>query len=375
MAFAGLGSSDHPDPTRAARAAFRAARKRAGADRSDLVLGFATRGYEPGALLDTLRGLAGDAPVVGCSGSAVTCRAERVGLRHGLALATLASDDVQFTAALAPTNDPVAAAHEIASGIAGERPIGMWVFAARPDFDVATFGDAFARAVGEDVAMFGGVAADADSAGDGFVFARSLASPRGVAVVLLMGAAHMAVRATSALAAVGPEHTVTRTDGRSILELDARPVLSVITEYIGWDALRAGRLPLACLPVGGTDHDAFPLWYAGLAGGGVLAPVGVERGTRLQFAIASREQLIAGARNLAAELGAEIGGATPKLVLSSQGATAVRIPDAERERVALVRGVVGDDPPWIGFQGFGEIAPAVGRNRLWFDSLAVAVVC
>ncbi|MBS2013279.1 MAG: FIST C-terminal domain-containing protein [Deltaproteobacteria bacterium] len=255
------------------------------------------------------------------------------------------------------------------------------------EVDGAEFVRGLNSALDQSIALFGGLA------GDGTRFKRTwvLAGPSiksGLVAAVGFYGEHVVITQSTRYGwnKVGPERTVTRSDGRVIYELDGKPALDVYEEAIAAANKGSGggvmpiMLPLA---VRATARHEKSLVRSVM---GVEAQkrclrlaVDIPQGYLVQPLVGEQAALVSASKDaaVAAKEGASVAGSdTFVFAVSHAGRRAVLGAKAGDEIAAAVGALAGDSKTHsVGFYGYGEIAAsAPGHSDLHNQSISVTLV-
>jgi hypothetical protein len=209
-----------------------------------------------------------------------------------------------------------------------------------------------------------------------------------VAWALLSGEAHIAWAVNHGCVSVGVEHKVTRSERNLIYEIDGRPILEVLKDYLTDDEIEDAAKVSNTLPLGleapgymqdrdeyiiratvaiGKDDATGSLDYIGI-------PTEVSEGTSVWVARRDYEKLTKGVERAAEEIKAQLREEPARLVFqfdcTARGKAFLR--EHQKQRLLeTLRGRIGPDVPWLGFYTYGEIAP-VGEHNC-FHNLTVVL--
>jgi hypothetical protein len=379
MLHAGVGRSHHRDAQVAAREAVAEARRRSGIEAPDLVLVFATIGYDQATIVRAVREATGHAPLAGCSAEGTIAGDEADESSFALVVGLLASDDLDFATAIASglKADATACGRRIAEQLrphVRDDSAAVLLFADGLTFNFDRFvaGLAGLAPDGRTIPILGG------TAGDNFAFARTYqycgdeVLSDGAVAVLVSGPVRIATAVNHGSSPIGGERVITRCEGNVIYEIDGKPALDVLREYDDVDdwpktAASFGVGFRAPASLAGQEYVIRFMPSRDVAVGSVTIATEVTPGTRVWMTRRDPERIAAGVRRIGASIRDQLGGEKPALVLhvdcSGRGALVLR----EQQRDALLkelRGVVGDEgTPWIGLYSYGEIGPVGGVNH------------
>jgi hypothetical protein len=390
MTKVGVGTSNHRSAPHAGREAAEAAMAQAGLTSCDFAMMFATVGYPQAELLGSVRAVAGKVPLVGCSGIGVIAQNFCDESNHSVGVLVWKSDEMRF-------RNVHASGLKANSRAAGEtigRALGEVPGDARALFvmaDVALNFDHFREGfestvkVRAPLPMIGGTAADDWKLNQTFQYFDGEVSSDGVSAALLSGAGSVAVEVNHGCTPIGHERTITRCQGNVIHEIDGKPAIKVLEEYLGEEEIKNFYIKsVAYLCLGfkapkamAESYDEYIIRfipYKDDATGSVTIQTSVEPGTKVWMTRRDVEKMNQGVEHLGAKLRARLAGARPKAVLHFDCASRGRLMFAEDEKKQLVtrmQELVGRDVPWLGFYTSGEIAPVEGRN--YFHNFTAAL--
>ena len=165
----------------------------------------------------------------------------------------------------------------------------------------------------------------------------------------------------------GAKHTITKSKGNVLYEMDGKPALTVYKEYIGD---KASDLPSSAL--------LFPLKLEDATQSDVVRTIlGVNEadqsmtfagdmpeGVVVEFMKATLEKLVSGAASAASLSMRNIGLVAPELaILVSCVGRRLVFGDRASEEVVAVRNALGDQAAVTGFYSYGELCPGADGKR------------
>src|ERR687893_50676 len=210
----------------------------------------------------------------------------------------------------------------------------------------------------------------------------------GVSYALLSGKAQASWSISHSLIPIGGERKVTRSHGNVIYEIDGKPALEVLGEYLPEDARADERdwmryaISLAlCFRAPNYMKDeeyvVRGVPQPNLSDGSVTVQSEVKEGTSVWFSSRDKEKLATGLDRMAVQIKEQLGGEKPKLVFQFECATRGKMMFRDREKLQLLkrfRQSVGPDVPWAGFYTIGEIGPVEEHNlRHLYTSVVLAL--
>jgi hypothetical protein len=398
---AGVGYSENANSREAGLEAARAALAEAGAASCDLVLLFATDKHDPVVLRDAVRSVVGPtARIVGGSAMGVITR-DRLGYEgQQVGVAVISSDAVQVDIFAAPG----LADDEYAVGCALGAQLRSATFEGEPNllllYDIvkrqmseglslnmatpllAGLGDALGewpRTAG--VGMMGSLQWN-----PGFQWVDDRIEHHNALAVVFHGGVRMDTCIMHGCRPSSGYHTITKSDGNVVLELDGEPMRDVIARLTGGDESDWKDYPLF-VTLGINNGDKFGEYREGDYAVRLCMDVDRERGGLVFFG----DDLVTGTvvqlmrRSIdfdyigkrAEELIARLGGRQPFLALYIDCAgRAAAVAGTEREEAEEVQRVIGARMPLLGWYGGCEIAKAgpVMQSHNWTGVLSILSV-
>jgi hypothetical protein len=377
---AGVGISHHRNPTMAGKEAVAHALAAAGIDHAEFVFLFATVGYPQVPLLAAVREATGHVPLCGCSSEGIITQDTHDETNFSVAVMVIRSDELRFI-------------NGIVSGDGGFEHIGQRIAdAAQPqahDDAIAlfVFPDALTWNFDRFIAGFeqnlqgqtrlsimGGLAADNWAMRQTYQYCDDQILSDGTAWVLLAGNARMASAVTHGCIPIGAQRIITRSEGNVIYEIDHRPALEIVKEYLtdqemqNW-AMTVSNLCLAFkAPSYMEGYDDYIIRYMPTKDdqiGSVTIPTEVSAGTQVWFSRRNYDKISSGVEVMGQHLHEQLGGSKPLMVFQFDCAGRGKYIFREEQKHELLHGLqqhVGTDVPWLGFCTYGEIGPVAGRN-------------
>ena len=206
----------------------------------------------------------------------------------------------------------------------------------------------------------------------------------GVAYALLSGEVLPASTIGVGYIPIGGERTVTRSKGNVIYEIDGKPALEVLQEYLPDLALAEdwGRY----VPTFGLSFRA-PSYMkdeeyilrginsVNTVDGSVSLQTEVQEGSSVWFSSRDKEKITTGLDRMAEQIKQDLGGAQPKLVFHFDCCSRGKVMLRDQEKLQLLRRFrqsVGREVPWAGFYTYGEVGP-VGKHNCYHTYTAVVL--
>jgi hypothetical protein len=378
---AGVGMSHHHSPSIAGLEAADQALENAGLEKPDFVFMFATVGYDQRSLLQAVREATGGAPLCGCSGDGTIDGDDANESDFSVVVMVIASDELRWHNGLATglgADSRVVGrlvAQSLSSDLSADA-VGLIVF---PDGTTANVDYFFAGLEGNlsserFLPIWGGCSADNLTLSQTYQYCDDEVVSDGVAYALLSGEAQPAWAIGNSYIPIGGERTVTRSQGNVIYEIDGKPALEVLQDYLPdraladhWDRyiLTFGLCFKAPSYMKDQEYVLRAVMSVNKADGSITVQTEISEGTSVWFSSRDKETVAAGLDRVAAQIKQELGGDQPKLVLHFDCVARGKIMFRDQEKVHLLRRFrqsLGPDAPWAGFYTYGEIGPVSNHN-------------
>jgi hypothetical protein len=394
---AGVGMSRHHNPNLAGREAAEQALKNADILKPDFVFMFASIGYDQHSLLGAVHQTTGGAPLSGCSAEGTINGDDADESNFSVLVTAISSDELQWTNGLARGLE--ADAHAVGQQVAknlqtslSPDTIGLFVF---PDGRTYNLGDFFAG-LEENLSserllpLWGGGAGNNSIWGEPtYQYCDDEVVSDGVSYALLSGRARASWAISHSLVPIGGERIVTRCQGNVIYEIDRKPAVEVLKEYLPEDALTDERdwiryaVSLAlCFKAPSYMKDEEYIVRGvpqlNLTDGSITVQTEVSEGTSVWFSSRDKKKLATGLDRMAGQIKHQLGDAQPKLVFQFECLTRGKMMLREQEKLQLLRQIrqsVDPDVPWAGFYTVGgEICPVEEHNGNYLFTSVVLVL-
>jgi hypothetical protein len=393
---AGVGMSRHHNPNVAGRDAAEQALNMAGIVKPDFVFMFASIGYDQRSLVHAVRETTGGASLSGCSAEGTIDGENADETNFSVVVTVISSDELRWTNGLGKglSADSRAAGKRVAQDLLphlSTDTIGLFVF---PDGLIDYLDDFFAGLEGDlpserFLPLWGG------GAGNNF----NLEEPTyhdcddevvsgGVSYALLSGKAEASWAISHGMVPIGGERKVTRSQGNVIYEIDGKPAIEVLKEFLPEHALIEDRdwipyaISLALIfeaPSYMKDEEYVVRGVPAvrMADGSISVQTEVQDGTSVWFSSRDKEKISTRFDQMAQQIKEQLGGEKPKLVFQFECLTRGKLLFREQEKQELLRQFrqsVDPDVPWAGFYTIGEIGPVEKHNdRHLYTSFVLAL--
>jgi hypothetical protein len=389
---AGVGMSRHHNPNVAGREAAEQALENAGVSKPDFVFMFASIGYDQHSLLRTVRQTTGGAPLTGCSAEGTTNGEDADESNFSVVVTAISSEELRWHNGIARglvEDDTRAVGQRVAKDLLphlSADTLGLFVFPdERLDFGASrgNLENFFAGLEGNlpterFLPMWGGGAyADDYLASPPHQYCDDEVISGGVSYALLSGEAQASWAISHTVIPIGGERIVTRSKGNIIYEIDGKPAVEVLKEYLPEHALADDRdwMPYAvslalCFKAPSYMKDeeyvVRGVPAVKMADGSIIVQTEVSEGTSIWFSSRDKEKLATGLDRMAAQIKEQLGDENPKLVLQFECATRGKEMLREQEKLQFLRHFrrsVDPDVPWAGYYCAGEIGPVEEHNN------------
>jgi len=389
---AGVGMSRHHNPNLAGREAAQQALKKAGVAKADIVIMFASIGYDQRSLLGVVREATGGAPLTGCSAEGTINGEDADESSFSVVVTVISSEELRWHNGIARglvEDDTRAVGKRVAKELLphlSNDTIGLFVFPdGRVDFGVSRDNlDNFFGGLEENLPserflpIWGGGANKTGGWREPpHQYCDDEVISGGLSYALLSGKAQPSWAISYSVIPIGGERVVTRSKGNVIHEIDGKPAVEVLKEYLPEHALTddrnwmdyANSLALCFRAPSYMKDEEYVVRgvpAVKLADGSIVVQTVVQEGTSIWFSSRDKQKVATGLDRMAAEIKEQLDGDQPKLVLQFECATRGKDMFREQEKLQFLRQFrrsVDPDVPWAGFYCAGEIGPVEERNN------------
>ena len=228
--------------------------------------------------------------------------------------------------------------------------------------------DALGAALGPDVLVCGGLAADQMRFSATYQFCNGQVYTDAIPILLAAGPLHVATGVASGWEPIGEEHRLTNVDGLVISGIDGEPPRDVWKHFFGVDNHPGAPNFFAVYPDedGRRETDEYYLCSPSRFqdDGSMVTMTPSTPGARIRFTSATRDQLLAGAASSAEKARASYPGGEPEaaLVFSCASRPALLGTRVGGEAGRLQE-QIGAALPAVGFYTYGEICPLPSSSK------------
>jgi hypothetical protein len=342
--------------------------------------------------LGVVRESTGGAPLSGCSAEGTINGDDADESNFSVVVAAISSEELRWHHGIASgllEDDSRAVGKRIAQDLLPHMSadtLGLFVFPdGRLDFGVArdNLDNFFAGLEGKlpsdrFLPLWGGGANYSDNpGGQAYQYCDDEVISGGVSYALLSGKARAGWAISHACIPIGGERIVTRSEGSVIHEIDGKPAVEVLKEYLPEGALTDDRdwMPYAvslalCFKAPSYMKDeeyvVRGVPTVRMADGSIAVQTEVQEGTSIWFSSRDKDKLATGLDRMAAQIKDQLGGEQPKLVFQFECATRGKMMFRDQEKLQLLkrfRQSLDPDAPWAGYYCAGEIGPVEEHNN------------
>jgi hypothetical protein len=353
---------------------------------------FSLIGHNQKILLQSVREATGYAPLCGCSGEGIISHGVASETNYGVALMCIASDELKFKSMLSTDIEinSLGAGRDIAGMVnaqTGDDAIALFLF---PDvmvnFDklMAGFEDSLVQ--DRMLPVLGGLSAD------NFIFKRTYqycdgtVVSNGVSGALMSGKGRIAWGVNHGCVPIGNERIVTRSEQNHIYEIDGKPVLSILKEYLDEGVIDNWAKALIHLSIGlkapahMAEYDDYLIRFMPARDdekGCILLSAEIPEGSSIWITRRDQDLVAQGVDKISCRIKEQLGEHHPKLILHFDCAGRGKVLFREPRKLSVLDALqqaLGRDVPWLGFYTYGEICPVGGHNCYHNYTAVVAAV-
>ncbi|MFQ6083838.1 MAG: FIST signal transduction protein [Candidatus Aminicenantia bacterium] len=385
----GVGVSNVKNSYQAANEAAQKALKEMKGEHPDFVLVFSTDRFDQKKMIEGIRAITGEAPLVGCCGAGLI---SKDGLStDSIAVLALKSDVLQVKTAMVNniSQNPRLAGEEVAKKIMDKEPVSGYKYPPTllmlPDgltCNVCELVRGVYEKLGPPYQLVGGGAGDNVKFIKTHQFIDSEVYNDAISVALITSEVPIGIGVGHGWSPVGRPLVVTKSEGKIIREIEGRPAFEAYLDYFG-DV--TPKLNAENFPEFGMRH---PLGLPDVTGGYTIRdPLKVEKdgsiicvaevpeNSAVRIMKGDNESVIRAAKESAQKAVNSLGKRKPAIAIVFDCVSRLLLlgKDAQRE-LDTIRSVIGRDVPLIGFFTFGEIASANGGPPVFHNKTVVVCV-
>ncbi len=385
----GIGVSNKLDSFLAGKeAAFSSFRQLSG--NCNLFLVFSSTIFDQKEMLRGIKSVSQNSPIIGCSSPA---QISTQGLtKDSVTVVTFRSDTIKFTMGVGEriSQNPRAAGQKAAREALKSGPAQRQLFIIFPDGLTGNISEVIRGAqevLGTSFPIVGGSAGDELRFQNSFQYFNNSLYQDSVPGILIGGDIKFAITVKHSWFPIGKPHKVTKSKQNIIKELDHRPAIEIYGDYFEKTLDEFGNGELARIsvlyPLGVTlkSEDRYLIRAPIKVGeyGALVLPGDVTEGAEVQLMIGDKSIVLESAKEAAQDALKKI--KSPfniRLVLIFSSAARLKLlgRDAKQE-IDIIRNVLGNNLPIIGFYTYGEEVPLLAeayKGQSLFQSHTIMVV-
>jgi hypothetical protein len=394
---AGVGMSRHHNPNVAGREAADQALEKAGVSKADFVFMFASINYDQPSLVRAVREITGGVPLAGCSAEGTINGDDADESGFSVVVTAISSDDLHWSNGIETglEDDPRAVGQRVAQKLLphlSADTIGLFVFPDGLIDYLAPFFVGLEENLPSDqfLPMWGGGAGNNNfNVGEPtYQYCDDEVISGGVSYALLSGNARAGWAISHGLVPIGSARTVTRSQENVIFEIDGKPAIEVLKEYLPEGALAEDRdwmryavsLALTTKAPNYMKDEEYVVRgvpAVRMADGSIIVQTEVPEGTSVWFSSRDKEKITSGFDRMSQQIKEQLGGERPNLVFQFECLTRGKFLFREQEKLQVLKRLrqsVGPEVPWAGFYTSGEIGPVEEHNlRHLYTSVVLAL--
>jgi hypothetical protein len=205
--------------------------------------------------------------------------------------------------------------------------------------------------------------------------------------VLISGSGRIVHAIEHGCVAIGAERKITKAVDNVIWEIDGKPALDVMREYVDVETEEKWKKAIVSLAIGlrapgraGSSTDEYLIRFIPLKNDAekwIMTQTAIAEGTSIWMTNRDYEKISEGIERVAKHMHASLEGATPSVIFKFDctGRGHVTLRDEDRLRLAdRLHKQVCATAPWIGFYCYGEIAPFHGTNSFHNYTVVLAAL-
>ncbi len=391
MIKAGVGRSNNISAVEAGEEACQKAIGEAGG-KADLIIVFSSVAYEQKEVIDGVKSVSKEIPLVGCSDAGEITTLGPTS--RSVAVMALQAPNMEF--AIGVGNGADKNSYEAGKEVAQEakkkakKPFSLFLMFLD---GLAENGAAAVRGaqsiLGENFPIMGG------SAGDDFLFKKTYQYyndqilTNSVVGVGLSGDFTFGVGVRHGWEPIGLPMKATKSQGGKLIEIDNRPALSIYEDYFGKKAEDLTKEPIARIaytyPLGLSVQASPELLLRDVIianeKGEITCAAEIPEGSEIRLMMGDSEKAITAAKEAAQNALSQLKEASPKAIFVFNCIARHKLLGLKVDKeIIAIQNVLGKDIPLIGFYTYGELAPLGGtlgsacRSAFHNETMALLVL-
>lgn len=364
---AGTGFSQNADSTKAGVEACKKAM--AQVVDPELIIVFSSVKHDQEKMLVGVREVSGKTPLIGCSDAGeIITQGPR---EKGVAVMAIKSDNIDFVTASGGmiNNKPIEAGKKLAQEVKDKAAGNLKCLMILSDVLTGNGAD-IVRGIqdefSDEVLLFGG------AAGDDFLFKKTFSYldnkvlPSSLVGVGFTGDFSIGIGVRHGWEPIGLPMKITKSEGAVLKEVDNKPAIRIYEDYFGKKAEEIKKEPLARMaityPLGMKIEvsDEFlvrdPITVDDK--GAITCAAEVPEGAEVNLMIGSKEEAVKAAEKAAITAKEQLKGKTPAAIIVFNCIARNKLFGRQADKeIEVIKSILGENVPLIGFYTYGEIAP------------------
>jgi hypothetical protein len=336
-------------------------------------------GYPQSLLLEEIKKEVGDVPMVGCSGAGIIAPDITDESPHCLAVLVMADPRIRLdTTGYPDLKDSLIAGRAIGENLSRyirDDTRCVLLFPCGLNVIIDDLVPEMEMHLGRKLPILGGLAADNLVREKTYQYHDWKIYEGGVSAAIISGDFDLFTDVSHGCVPIGLEMEVTKAKGNRLYEIDNRPVIDVLAEFVGNGIISDfGRVTLHfCIgqladPDINESYDQYIIRYIAKyypEDNSISLPVKMRMGDKIWITRRDRDKMFSACQKSILKLKNDLGDKNPFLVLDFNCVARGKIVLADDERIALLRSFQGNlapESPWIGFLSYGELCPVRQKN-------------
>ncbi len=348
---------------------------------------FSSASYDQQHLLEGIRTVAMDVPLIGCTTDGEISSA---GLTdESVVILALASHDVRFHTAYVPflSQDSFIAGRRIGEAFQNRDCQYLQIFSDGLTGNAVRIIEGIQSVLGKNIIISGGTSGDGGRFLRTFQYLDDQVLTDSIVAVGFCGNFAVGTGIGCGWFPVGTAKQVTRSEGNTLYELDGQPALQVYEKFLDRFASQLPAVgveyPLGILGTSGDDEDHGYFLCRATMGvdretGSIRFAGDIPQGAMVKMTMGNENDVVDAARKAAGKALASLKQTSGKIqakaiFVYSCMARKIVLGSRTGEEIAVIRKIVGDDVPIIGFYTYGEYAPSGKQNQSHFHNETVTL--
>lgn len=339
------------------------------------LLVFASSRYDQNEVAKTIKDLIGDVPFVGASTAGEISNAGPA-QANSIVLMGFVSDKIKCYAGMVSdaNSDSETKGADLANILQSQSEADIkWITMHADGLKVNP--SAILRGIKKtlpEVLITGGSAGDDGTFKETYQYCNGLVASNAVSALAFSGPIKVSIAVRHGWSPISGFHTVTKSEGSVVYEIDGKPAFDLYREYIGEEANQLkeealGKVALS-YPMGIVDEESHEMllrapFIAG-ADGSITFGGEVPEGSQVQLTIGTKEQAVAAAETAGHEAVNELGVKPSGALLYSCHVrnTLYASRDEAKLEIEAIQRSIGQNTPLAGFYTYAEQAPINGES-------------